>query len=642
MLKASAFPKPDRAWVVLGLMLAASAFVYMPGLFGGFIYDDSTFIVGNGAVHVTTNASSDWAAAAFSFPGGAHQGRWLGMLSFAVNHYFSGLDPYWFKLTNLSIHLLNGILVFLALRALFAWYWDCRSSDGPPTFDGPMAAAAIAGLWLVLPINLTGVLYVSQRLEALSNTFVFLGLWLYLRARAIHWQGRGGTMRLWLSLFACTGIGVLVKESAILLPLYAGCTEWLLGHGRNADGKRSRTIQTLYAVVLILPTIAGLIWLTSWVFGPAAYARSFDTWERLLTETRVLVGYIGWTFAPSLDSLTLYHDDITGSGSVHELPATIASILCLTALMIVALWQRQRRPLFSIGVFWFFCGHLLTATIIPLLLAFEHRNYFPSVGLLLAGASLVALEGGLKRFVPRMSVFLMIAAFYAFTTWMRAQEWSDPMRLVISEASKRPKSPLAQYDKAATLIKAGATQGQSVVEDGLRVLDEKRNLRGAGISFEQALIMLNTNAGRPVNPDWYASILLKLRTDPPSLQDARALQFLNECFADGSCKQDISFLDDAYAAAMAWPRPSGILFYVHSQYEAFLKGNYAQAEEDLRKTVAMSPFDPDAREALVTVLIHNNRRAEAENVVEQMKSINRFGFFDQAIQKVELQLKNGR
>jgi len=642
VLKARAFPKESMAWALIGLMVVVTTVVYAPGLAGGFIYDDSTFIVGNDAVHVVSTDLSDWAAAAFSFPGGAHQGRWLGMLTFAANHYFNGLDPHAFKLTNLAIHLLNGVLAFLALRALFAWYRDCRGASVDRNFDGAMAAAAIAGLWLVLPINLTGVLYVSQRLEALSTTFVLLGLWLYLRARAIHWRSNGGSWRLWLSLAACTGVGVLVKESAILLPLYAACTEWSLAGTRNADGKPSRTIWILYGAVLALPTLIGLIWLGSWVFGPEAYAHSFDTPQRLLTEARVLVGYIGWTFAPSLDALTLYHDDIEVSRSLFDPLTTLASVACLGALLSIAIWQRKRRPLFSIGVMWFFCGHLLTATIIPLLLAFEHRNYFPSLGLLLAGASVVSLEGGLRRSVPRIFAFVLIGSFYAFTTWMRAQEWSDPVRLVTSEASKRPESPLAQYEMAATLIKAGATQGPTAVEQGLRILDEKRHLNGAGMSYEQALITLTSDAGAPVDPDWYASILKKLRAGPPSSQDTRALQYLNECFANGKCKVDRSFLDEAYAAAMSYPRPSALLYYVHSQYAAFLKNDYVQAEQDLRKSVAMSPFDPGAREALVTILIRSGKRSEAEAVAEQMRSINHFGVLDDAIRDAERQLQKAK
>ena len=46
-----------------------------------------------------------------------------------------------------------------------------------------LTAALIAGAWMLLPINLTGVLYVVQRMESLANLFVLLGLAGYVIGR---------------------------------------------------------------------------------------------------------------------------------------------------------------------------------------------------------------------------------------------------------------------------------------------------------------------------------------------------------------------------------------------------------------------------------------------------------------------------
>lgn len=625
-------------WMIMVALLGATLLIYWPGLMGGFVYDDASFIVGNTAVHVATGQLRDWAAAAFSFPGGVRQGRWLGMLSFAANHFIGGLDPYGFKLTNLVIHLLNGWLIFLALRALFAFHHAAlREAGMASAFDGSLAAVVIAGLWLVLPINLTGVLYVSQRLESLSNTFVFLGLWWYLRARIAHWRGEGGAC-MWISLLVCTGIGALVKESAILLPLYAACTEWTIGRGRNRGGAPSRAVAYLYGAFLVLPLILGSLWLLSWVFGPTTYARPFDTWQRLITEARVLVDYMEWTVAPSLDSLTLYHDDIQASNGLFDPPSTIAALAGLAGMMAMAFWQTKRRPLFSLGILWFVGGHLLTATVIPLLLAFEHRNYFPSLGLLLAGTSMVALEGPLRRPSIRIVLTLVLGSFYAVTTHMRAEEWSDPMRLAYSESSKRPRSALAQYDFALTLMRSAETNGRPAIDAAILALEKNRHLPGAGIAFEQALIALTTDAGQPADPDWYGSIIEKLRAGPTPVQDAKALQNLNECFAAGKCKEGLPFLDQAYAAAMSFPHPSPVLLYVHSQYAAFLKDDYAQAEKDLRASIALSPFDPATRSALATILIRSGQRSAARVELEAIKRINYFGQLDDTVAQIEAEI----
>lgn len=625
-------------WLLIGALLAVTALIYMPGLSGGFIYDDGSFITGNAAVHVTDADPRSWAAAAFSFPGGLHQGRWLGMLTFAANYYFGELDPFGFKLVNLIIHLVNGCLVFLLLRNLFALRRESADGTALRSFDGGLAAATLAGLWLVLPINLTAVLYVSQRLEALSSTFVFLGLAWYLHARLRFWRGEGGVFGLWASLLVCTGLGFLVKESAILLPLYAACVEFAITRARNRTGDRSRAIYSLYAVFLLGPLLAGLYWLSTWVFGSETYARSFDTWQRLLSEARVLIDYIQWSLVPSLDSLTLYHDDIQASKGLLDPPSTLAAVAGLALLGASAIWQRRRRPLFALGIAWFLCGHLLTGTIIPLLLAFEHRNYFSSLGLLLACASLIALEGTLERTRIRIALAAALVFFYAFTTWMRAEEWSNPLRLALSEAGKRPDSPAAQYEHARALIAAGSLDGRPLLDDAIIVLQDKRSLPGASILYEASLIVMNGHARTEADPAWWDSILDKLRKQPPSQSDAQALEYLSVCFIHHDCKEGLPVLAKAYDAAMAYPSPSAYLLSAHGEFAWHLQGDVQLAERQFRAAIALSPRDVQARQHLVDLLISTGKLAEARVELDALGKMNTFGMFNRLITELNDEL----
>ena len=75
--------------VVLGM----TSVVYFPGLSGQYIFDDFWIVVENQAVHVDRMDLGQWISAAQSY-GTDHQSRALTMLSFALNHYFTGLDPY--------------------------------------------------------------------------------------------------------------------------------------------------------------------------------------------------------------------------------------------------------------------------------------------------------------------------------------------------------------------------------------------------------------------------------------------------------------------------------------------------------------------------------------------------------------------
>jgi protein O-mannosyl-transferase len=632
-----------HALALLGAFLVATIVVYWPGLHGGFVYDDATSIVTNNSIHVKDGTFAEWSLAAISIPSGTPPFRSLTMLTFAANYFLGGSGPYAFKLTNLCIHLLNGLLLFLVLRSLFEMYFATANRPGQePRFNGEIAAAIIAGLWLLLPIQVTAVLYVVQRLESLSTTFVFLGLWWYLRARMRLWQGTGGAFSLWASIGVSTSLGILAKEPAIMLPLYAALVELCFTGGRNRDGKISRQVVALYTCTLLIPLLVGLAWMWGRYFGLANLVNP-DSYvvRRVLTEAGVMLDYMAWTLVPSLDSLTLYHDDIQLANGLLDPVKTLPSVLAVVALAGLAIWQRKRRPLFSLGIFWFFAGHLLTGTIVPLVLAFEHRNYFPSVGLLLAASSVAVLEGGLSRMQARVGLITVAALLYAGTTWMRSQEWSDPMRLSTSDALKRPDSPAAQFDFALGLIQQARNSGKNeYVDAALKLLDEKRHLPGAGMIFEQNMITVLSPSGYAIPGEVWSSLVDKLAKNRANNNDARSLSQLNNCFISDKCKkEDLPRLQDAYTAVMKHPNPSPTLLSVHAEFAWYLANDHDLAEREMREAARLAPRDVPGLQNLIVVLINQGKTEEAEKMIESLEQRNHLGSLDGFIKPLRYTLK---
>jgi hypothetical protein len=621
--------------MLLALLLLTCMAIYWNGLSGSFIYDDSTFLVENAALQVTDLQLSSWAAAATSFPSGVHQGRWIGMLSFAVNYYFTGLDTFWLKFTNLLIHLLNGLLVFLLVRSLLNLRKACWGTASNDTFNIGLVSAAIAGLWLVLPINLTAILYISQRLESLSNTFIFLGLWLYLRARLRNWEAGKGVLSMWASLAACTLAGVLVKESGVMLPLYAMLADFFLCGFRTRQGLWNRAVIVLYTVFLAIPFVIGCVWLGTWLDTHRTYARPFDTLQRLMTESRIFLDYIKWTVAPSLDDLTLFHDDIALSHGLLDPPTTIASLVAIVGTLAVAAWKRAKYPVAALGVFWFFAGHLLTGTVIPLLLAFEHRNYFSSLGLMIAGGALLTFEGGIRDSRIRIVVTSALIGFYGLTTFLRSEEWSDPVRLTMSEASKRPLSPGAQYELGRMLLVA--TQGADshpLRQRGLDVLASGAKLPGAPILFEQLIIASNATAGEPTDPALWASMKQKLAQSPPSSPDIEALGKLLHCFKMRVCVDHVEEFAAVYASATSRPDASAVLRTQYAQLALDLLNDDALAERQVRAAIDQAPQDVASKGNLITLLVHQHRFSEARDVLEELQHLSYFGSLDKELARL--------
>src|SRR5260221_7420338 len=196
------------------VLLFVATMVYWPGLGGGYTFDDYPNIVDNAALHVTRLIWNDWLAAMLSSPASALQ-RPLAMLSFAINHYFTGLDPRPMKLTNIAIHLFNALLVFGLIRSIL------RAALSPEHVQArriEWVALFACASWALHPINVMGVLFIVQRMESLCHAFVFAGLWMYVAGRMRQRDGRRGWGLVLGGLIACTSLGLLCKEYAARLP----------------------------------------------------------------------------------------------------------------------------------------------------------------------------------------------------------------------------------------------------------------------------------------------------------------------------------------------------------------------------------------------------------------------------------------
>ena len=524
---------PKIAKLALLALLAIVALVYWPGLGGGFIFDDRPNISSNTAIHVTSLRWADWIAATLSSPA-ANFPRPLAMYSFAVNHYFSGLDPWAMKLTNVAIHLINTFLVFHLARLLIR-------ATGPDRLEGSprieWAALFVASAWALNPINLMAVLYVVQRMESLCHTFVFSGLWLYVQGRRRMLQGQSGWPLVVTGLVAFAVLGAMSKESALLLPVYGLCLELCVFKFRGAHPRSGIHLASFYSLVLLIPAGLALALLLPPVFNSDPLpGRDFNLVERLLTESRILVDYLSWTIYPSLQEMTIYQDDYLVSRGLLRPPSTLLSLLFLASMTAFALWFRSRRPLFSLGLLWFLGAHVMTATVIPLELVFEHRNYFASFGICLALADVLVMWAGTTIWAKAGTALAMVFVISAGSaTALRAWEWRDPLAFAISEANKRPNSPRAVYALGVVLSNLPDLKADSPLAiAAFRSFDRARQLPRSNILPDQAALILASSLKLPLKDEWWAHMQSRLRERPLGPQEGRYLRQWRRKLAGGT------------------------------------------------------------------------------------------------------------
>jgi tetratricopeptide (TPR) repeat protein len=441
---------PLTLLVLLAVLGAGVVGIYSPGLHGPFVFDDYPNIVANKLIAVDSLDGEELRDAAYSLGSRPYPHRGLARLSFALNYYFAGgqFDVFAFKLTNVVIHLCNGLLIYWLSVLLLRRY--AGVTRGPSAQAGWSAMQSylpllVAALWVLHPIQLTSVLYVVQRMTSMAAFFVLAGLVLFVVGRIRLESGRGSGLAWMLAgLAGGVGLGYFCKQNAVLLPFYAFLIELFFFRRETLPVAARRRLYGFYGLTVGLPVLAGVVGLiVAWDLIAQGYAhRDFTPSQRLLTESRVLFFYLGLLLLPHIRSFGLYHDDIVLSTGWLEPWTTLPSVLAWLLLAGLALWGIRRRALWSFALLWYLVGHSLESSVVSLELAFEHRNYLPSFGILFAAAyylvnGLNHLANGRRLVYPLAGLLVVVLAFITFT---RAGVWSNEVTLNLFTAKNHPES----------------------------------------------------------------------------------------------------------------------------------------------------------------------------------------------------------
>lgn len=645
----------SRNWlypIALILMIFLVLVVYWPGLSGGFVFDDFGNLVDNKAFVVGAEHAHFWTAVWSSGSSALH--RPLSMLSFAVQVWSSGLSPWPLKLVNLLIHLINGLLVLALANRMIGALSDERKPQANGWLLNPSSLALlVTAAWLLAPIQLTAVLYVVQRMEALATLFVLLGLLAYWHGRTRLISGKPHAWWwLWGSLIGGTVLATLCKETGVLLPAYAFLIEWVVFRFRGAGHRLDTRLLWLFAVVLFLPMVLGLAYLLPSLYSGAAFhGRRFDIAQRFMTEGRVMVDYLRWIVLPTPNSLSLYHDDIGLSTGWFRPWSTVACWAGILSLIGIAVWLRRRAPLVSLGLLWFFVGQSLVSTVLPLELVYEHRNYLPSLGVFLALFGIffhVWPRDAERRRTIRLALVMIslgLIAIYAGFTTIRAKVWGSPYRLAYFEATTHPQSPRANYDLARYMMVSAAGANAVGFQLGQQLMEKTSRLENAGLQPLQALIFMSAKNHLPIDKDWWVELRARIRKDPISAEGVGALYSLIQCGIDGVChydKQDVSELGSVLATAREKYPHRAVLDTLTANFAANILHDYGMAYQLMLRAVSLAPNNFDYWKNLASMQIASGQFTVAEKTIERMKELNFLGTKDAQIQEMVQRLSAKR
>lgn len=246
----------------------------------------------------------------------------LTILTLLIDHTIWGMNPAGFHATNVILHLLNGILVFLLVRQLTGISF---------------VAWLTAALFLVHPVQIETVAWISSRKGLLSATFMLSALLVRLKPEVTSRDE--GKYLLWIAA------ALLSKALAVVVPAIVLTYDVIVRRERFSDAFVRQVIPGLMAVMLLLKTMGA----QNTILGGLRGHFDLSLLQIVAVDVTILWKYLSMLAWPS--GLSVLYDPPT-SGIAVRVALGSAGLLAIAA----AAWLlRNSRPmgLWAIATFSF-------------------------------------------------------------------------------------------------------------------------------------------------------------------------------------------------------------------------------------------------------------------------------------------------
>jgi protein O-mannosyl-transferase len=421
--------------VLLGVLIYSNSFDC------SFHFDDMTNIVNNSKLHKLSDIRAWW---------NFYPTRPVGIFTLALNYYFSKEETWSYHLVNLTIHLINALLVWWLTRIILSTPSMKASTVGR---NKDLISLLAALLFVSHPLATQAVTYIVQRMASLVAMFYLLSLAMYVRGRSLR-KGDRKKYLLFAGSFLAAVLAMLTKENAFTLPfailLFEIC--FLQKHWPKIN---FRDWKVILGGVVFLGIIAIIPFkMTTSAFNnippSLGHTYSLTPYNYLLTQFSVVVTYVRLLFIPVNQAVDYdYHI----AQSFFEF-RTLADFLFLLLLFAAAVFLFKKQRILAFCIFWFFLTLSVESGFIPISdVIFEHRTYLPSVGFVIAITSaLFILLKGKNKWVA-VSILLLVIAINSILTYERNKVWKNDLTLWSDNVKKFPgiARPLSNLGKAKSV-----------------------------------------------------------------------------------------------------------------------------------------------------------------------------------------------
>jgi tetratricopeptide (TPR) repeat protein len=400
------------------------------------LYDDPEYITENPYIqHGLTIDSIKWAFTSF------HACNWhpLTWLSHIVDVELFGMNPTGHHFVNIALHFLNSTLLFLLLNRYTDFLWR---------------SAAVAVLFALHPLHVESVAWAAERKDVLSALFWLLTLYLYAK-----YVKRPGLLPYTLVLTSFA-MGLLAKPMLVTLPFVMLLLDyWPLRRFESTFKDSIKRVNNKLAIIFIdkipfiLLTVASS---TITIYAQKAVISSVSTTSITSRIFNALAAYQSYLFKTILPlDLTIFYP------FNHELP--ILQILCATVLLLtvttIAVRQRQAKPYFFVGWFWYLLTLIPVIGIVQVGLQSmaDRYTYIPLIGIFLLivwGIDEITKELLYRRTVLTILTMATILAC-SVTTWRQVSYWKNNTTLFTHALNSTQNNFIAHFLLGCDLEKKG-------------------------------------------------------------------------------------------------------------------------------------------------------------------------------------------
>ncbi|MDO8684801.1 MAG: tetratricopeptide repeat protein [Armatimonadota bacterium] len=347
-------------WICLFLVVVTLA-VYAQSLGNDFInFDDPQYVTFNNNVQSgLTKDSVFWAF----FSSDASNWHPLTWLTHIIDYQLYRLQPAGHHLTNLLLHILNTLLLFLVISRMTGYIWR---------------SAFVAALFAIHPLHVESVAWIAERKDVLSTFFWMLTMLAYIR------YSKSPNVRRYIPVLLLYALGLMAKPMLVTLPIVLLLLDyWPL---RRYEGEKKQNlwhfVQEKIPLFILAAASSVITFLVQRNSGAVMELEINPVGERIANAVVSYAGYMGKMLWPAKLGLYYPHPCATP-------PTSLAiGLIVFAGLFTLAFLARRRYPYFTIGWLWY------VGTLVPV------------IGFVQVGAQAMADR---YTYLPLIGIFVIIA-----------------------------------------------------------------------------------------------------------------------------------------------------------------------------------------------------------------------------------------